>query len=157
MKINRAQIRGVELQDIEYLGSFMHEKDKAELQCSYPEFSAKEAVALSVDTSLLAFTATWDNKPAVMFGVCPTEDRGIGRVWLLNDIRKEEYRKSFLKLSLEHIETLQSPFEYIFNYVWAEHKESLLWLTRLGFVKEIEVPNFNGYGELFYLMIRSKA
>ena len=157
MQIDRALIRGVQSGDIEYLGTHMHSIDTEELQVSYPELTPERAVQISVESSLLAFTATWDGVPAVMFGVCPTEAPGIGRAWLLNDMRKAEYGKSFLKLSLEYIEVLQRSFESIFNHVWVKHRESLLWLKRLGFEDMVDIENYNGYGETFKLMVRTKG
>lgn len=158
MSINngRARVRGVQAGDSEHIAGNMHCLDILELSHSNPEYTPYDALELSVRSSLLCWTATWDDVPAVMFGVCPTEDSGIGRAWLLNDNRKPEYAKSFMKFSKEYIEKMQEPFEIIFNHVWEGHIESLLWLDWLGFVKKQSIPNYHSHGMTFNLMARYK-
>ena len=156
MNTERARVRGVQVGDIEHIAENMHELDTLELRYSNPEYSPYEALRISVEESLLCWTATWDEVPAVMFGVCPTEGPGIGRAWLLNDNRKAEYGVSFMKFSREYIEKMQQPFEILFNYIWEGHVESMLWLHWLGFISKGEVPNYNSSGKTFNLMARYK-
>ena len=152
----RARIRGILPGDIKMLADNMHYLDKLELGYSNPEYTLLEALQVSVNSSLLCWTALWDDIPAVMFGVCPTADKGIGRAWLLNDRRKTEYTRSFMRFSQEYIEKMQAPFDILFNYVWEEHVESLLWLTWLGFINKGAIPKYNNHGKTFNLMARYK-
>jgi hypothetical protein len=108
-------------------------------------------VAYSIAGSRPGFTALADGKPAVLFGVGPTLEKGAGVPWLVATPEIERHPVTFYRASRRIFPKLAERYERLVNWVDARNTLSLRWLAWLGFETEGPVP-FGAGGLDFYKM-----
>lgn len=103
------------------------------------------ALCFSYRHSSLAWTALFDGRPEVMWGVGDINIlTGIGAPWLLGTDAVEKNFRGFLKISRNWPAQLLSRYAVIRNLVDARNTVSLRWLEWLGF-RLFEPMEINGH------------
>jgi len=107
--------------------------------------SPHSALCFSYRHSSLAWTAFFDGRPEVMWGVGDINIlTGIGAPWLLGTDAVEENFRAFLRISRDWPAQLLSRYAVIRNFVDARNTVSLRWLEWLGF-RLFEPVEINGH------------
>ncbi|WP_183736332.1 hypothetical protein [Rhizobium sp. BK275] len=107
--------------------------------------SPLSALSFSYRHSSLAWTALFDGRPEVMWGVGDINIlTGIGAPWLLGTDAVEENFRAFLRISRDWPAQLLSRYRLIRNFVDARNMVSLRWLEWLGF-RLFEPVEINGH------------
>ena len=107
--------------------------------------SPLSALCFSYRHSSLAWTALFDGRPEVMWGVGDINIlTGIGAPWLLGTDAVEKNFRGFLKISRNWPAQLLSRYTVIRNLVDARNTVSLRWLEWLGF-RLYEPMEINGH------------
>lgn len=92
------------------------------------------ALTFSYRHSSLAWTALFDGRPGVMWGVGDINIlAGIGAPWLLGTDAVEENFRAFLRISRDWPAQLLSRYAVIRNVVDIRNTVSVRWLEWLGF------------------------
>ena len=104
--------------------------------------SDADAVADSFHLSTDRYAVLVDDECIAMFGVHPISLLApVGMVWMLTSPEVETYWLRFSRMSKIIAEKLFRRWEYLFNWVDAEHQESIDWLKWVGFdVSDVRVP-----------------
>lgn len=105
--------------------------------------SPLSAIAESILASDICFTAMFNGKPELIFGLAqhPTHDAAV--VWLLGTDGVRENARAFLEESRAIVDGWASIYPVLFNAVDARNTVSLRWLRWLGFE---EVHRHEHYG-----------
>ncbi|TCS05303.1 MULTISPECIES: hypothetical protein [unclassified Rhizobium] len=107
--------------------------------------SPLSALSFSHRHSSLAWTALFDGRPEVMWGVGDINIlTGIGAPWLLGTDAVEESFRAFLRISRDWPAQLLSRYRLLRNFVDARNTVSLRWLEWLGF-RLFEPVEINGH------------
>ena len=136
---------------IPHIAANMRQADQKEVMASHGH-SPELALQSSLNHSVLAWTCLVRNKPAFMWGVCPTQGvLGLeGSPWLLGTNQIFEVRRDFLRCCPCYVDKMQAVFPKLWNYVHADNKVSQRWLKWCGF-KIAQKPELYGVNnELFY-------
>lgn len=103
------------------------------------------ALSFSYRHSSLTWTALFDGRPEVMWGVGDINILiGIGAPWLLGTDAVEENFRAFLRISRDWPAQLLSRYRLLRNVVDARNTVSLRWLEWLGF-RLFEPVEINGH------------
>lgn len=103
------------------------------------------ALSFSYRHSSLTWTALFDGRPEVMWGVGDINIlTGIGAPWLLGTDAVEENFRAFLRISRDWPAQLLSRYRLLRNVVDARNAVSLRWLEWLGF-RLFEPVEINGH------------
>ncbi|TDY26303.1 hypothetical protein B0G81_6813 [Paraburkholderia sp. BL6665CI2N2] len=109
-----------------------------------------EALRISLEWSLYAWTWLVDEQPACMFGIGTTSLIGnAGSPWLLSTDLVAEHRVTFLRGCKPYLAHLRGKFPYLHNVVDARYVTCVKWLKRLGFVVHDAEP-IGPAGALFH-------
>lgn len=112
--------------------------------------SPLDALRLSLDTAVYAWTWLVDERPACMFGVGTRNLIGLeGVPWLLTTDLVAEHRVTFLRGCQPYLAHMRGAFPYLQNVVDARYVTCVRWLRRLGFVVHDAEP-MGPAGELFH-------
>jgi hypothetical protein len=107
--------------------------------------SPLSALTFSYRHSSLAWTALFDGRPEVMWGVGDINIlTGIGAPWLLGTDAVEENFRGFLRISRDWPAQLLNRYGLLRNFVDARNTVSLRWLEWLGF-RLFEPVEINGH------------
>lgn len=110
----------------------MREIDR--LECAISGHSPKEALRLSLRSSLLAWTAKIDGRPEAMFGVSTVSLLGQeGSPWLLLTDEGARQAKSLVRDGRRYSDAMQAAFPLLANLVHADNHVAIRWLQRLGY------------------------
>jgi hypothetical protein len=90
--------------------------------------------------------------PAVIFGIGPSLEKGLGVPWLLATEEIERHPVTFYRASRRLFKEVSAGYERLVNWVDARNVLSLRWLEWLGFRMEPAVP-FGAMGLGFHRMI----
>lgn len=90
------------------------------------------------------YTLMLDETPIGMCGTVPIEDSG-ARVWLLGTHGITNNFRPFLRGCTETIALLQNGYEYIENFVPADHHDTIMWLSWCGFVFDDNMYEMHGH------------
>ena len=120
--------------------------------------SPLSGLSVSYRHSSLAWTALFDGRPEVMWGVGDINIlTGIGAPWLLGTDAVEKNFRSFLKISRNWPAQLLSRYGLLRNFVDARNAISLRWLEWLGF-QLFEPVEINGHSfRLFEMQTAPKS
>jgi hypothetical protein len=110
----------------------MREIDR--LECAISGHSPKEALRLSLRSSLLAWTAKIDGRPEAMFGVSTVSLLGLeGSPWLLLTDEGAKHAKALVRDGRRYSDAMQAAFPLLANLVHADNHVAIRWLQRLGY------------------------
>lgn len=113
--------------------------------------SPHDALMFSLRRSAVAWTALFDGRPEVMFGIGDLNILArVGSPWLLGtDVVETEYRQ-FLRASRNWSEQLFADYDLLRNFVDDRNEVSKRWLKWLGFTLMEPMP-IGRDGEMFRL------
>jgi hypothetical protein len=88
------------------------------------------------------------NEVVAIFGVIPTKTNPkVGYIWFLSSNLLDKYYRYFLRGNKRWLSYMEEHYEYLCNYIIAEHTLSIRWLKWQGFIfsKEILVKGVKMY------------
>ena len=114
------------------------------------------ALARSVQSSALCFTAFSGTTPIAIFGVGPDpqSEAGGGIVWLVGTDEIAELGIAFLRRSDKWLRMMAQPYTYLWNIVDARNTLHIRWLRWLGFHAISEYENYGVEGRKFIEFMR---
>lgn len=126
-------IRNSTMQDVNEVANSMREADKREVK-SMTGSSPFEALLRGYENSNPCLTLVGDGGELVgMCGVAPTEEQGVGAIWMLGTNHLTKYAAPFIRHSREAIDTLMVNYQLVFNLVDARNTLHVKWLRWAGF------------------------
>ena len=138
---------------IQPIAANMRAADRREVWASH-RHTPFDALHYSLKHSERAWTAFIDEEPVLMWGVgrqgCILNDTG--SPWLLGADGLKPGEKEFIRQSRRWVKLMQEGYERLENYVHAENRLSIRWLTWCGFEMSKEPTQF--HGEDFYFFWR---
>jgi hypothetical protein len=142
-------LRPTEIDDAIALAAQLRHADRAEADAALGDHDLLEAILASIRGSSLCWTAlSGDEHLIAVFGVAPISDR-VGSPWMLGTDRLDHHAKSLMRLSPPFIRLMRDAFPHLVNFVHAENRKSIRWLSRLGFTLSPPQP-YGARGELFH-------
>lgn len=126
----------------------VREADRVELW-EAAEVEPLEALAMSVENSLEAWTGIVDGEIVCMFGLsAPSMTGDVAFPWLLGTDLIRRHAKVFLGLNRPVIERWQTLFPVLLNYVHSSNTTAMAWLRWMGFTIFNPEP-YGPHGSLF--------
>jgi hypothetical protein len=98
-----------------------------------PGISPAWGVAYSIAGSRPGYAALADGKTAVIFGIGPSLEKGLGVPWLLATEEIERHPVTFYRASKRLFPKVTEGYDRLVNWVDARNTLSLRWLAWLGF------------------------
>ena len=136
-------LRRPTLLDVMQIARNAREADKKEAFL----FSGKTLLEnLNNTPGLYSNSQVWevDGKVVCLFGVTPFED-GNNVLWFLATDEFDNHRKTISKVGKKIFDEVVKDYDYLFNYVHADHTKALRWIKWLGCeVREPEPLGING-------------
>lgn len=136
--------------DLQHVGTYMRHADAVEVDASSGH-TPIEALQFSVNASQFSAVASMNGVPFVVFGLsirrCITGD--VGHPWLLGTGDIVTHAREFLKHSYTVRDEMLNQCPLLMNYVHADNRKSIQWLSRLGFKIGPAQP-FGLKGQLFH-------
>lgn len=108
-----------------------------------------EAIKREIAQSVLSYTVTIDDVPAIVWGVklaAMTDDRAY--VWMLATTLVERYPITFLRQSRTALRAMADRFSLLYGLIEAGHHEAERWLRWLG----AEIVEDDGRYKTFRIM-----
>jgi hypothetical protein len=104
-------------------------------ECAVFGHTPKQALRLGFARSYMAWTVMIDGQPEAMLGVTTLSllDR-IGRPWLLMTDVARCQSVSLVRLGRIYTEALHKQYDLLHNWVHADNRTAVRWLTRLGYL-----------------------
>lgn len=146
-----------EYSHIDDLHSKIKQSDIDEVYASHGA-TAKQALEISINNSLEAYTVMVDDVPKMMFGIVQdkhSEQQAI--IWMLSteDIFELVSVKRFIRETKRFVKHFHQQFEVLYNHVDERSFRSLVWLKRVGF-KLTKIENDFGFLGLPFIKIESR-
>ena len=101
------------------------------------------------------YTIKFDESPIAMCGSVPI-DQSSARIWMLGTNSITNNFRPFLRGCADAIELLHSDYEYIENYVPADHHETIMWLSWCGFTFDDVTYDICGHTMMRLVRCREK-
>lgn len=144
-------VRQARLDDAAELAANLRDQDRAELDaCGHTDH--ERVIRLSINTSLLCWTARVDGEMAAIFGVAPLgsvlDSRGVP--WMLGTDLVPRHRRILARLAPGYIAAMLETYPHLLNQVHAKNTVATRWLRKMGFVLQRPTP-IAPHGELFHL------
>lgn len=101
-----------------------------------------------------------NNIPVVMGGCCPTEEEGVGVVWMLSTPEIEKHQICLLRNIKELIKDFDKDFWMTSNLIYKENHLAKKWLSKMGFSFNMSKPvlaNLPKDFEFFYRLRKRKG
>lgn len=129
----RLEFRPAGMHHVAPIAARMRAADVAEVKAMSGR-SPHDALMFSLQKSSVAWTALFDGRPEVMFGIGDLNILArVGSPWLLGtDVVVAEYRQ-FLRASRDWSEQLFADYDLLRNFVDDRNEVSKRWLKWLGF------------------------
>lgn len=120
--------------DVLYLN--LRESDVKEIKDSTGKNPSESLADIMGYTDILKVFEDEFGRILGVYGIADVQDLGLkaGNIFLLaTDELVEKYPIEFLRISKREVEGFIEEYEYLFNYVSSENKDSIKWLDWLGF------------------------
>jgi hypothetical protein len=131
----------------------MRAADIAEVRasCGLDHYSA---LLESIRSSSCCYTAWVGQSPIAIFGIAPTDNPSIARIWLLGTDQIQGHALEFLRKSREWVDHFQSIHPVLFNNIDARNTVHIRWLQWLGFTFINQFPDYGAESRPFYQFVR---
>lgn len=126
-------LRQTDYEDVRYLAPRLRQADKDECMAA-TGYDPK--VALCIGLKFGDITQTMlapDGEPLGMFGVGKSNVPDAGAIWMVATDNLVKHQMKFLRLNKPVIETLQTEYLALFNFVDARNTLHIKWLKWMGF------------------------
>lgn len=126
--------------DVERMAPRLRNEDRAEIVAASGEPSII-ALGRGFVESMPCFTAYYNDRPAVMFGVTPSKRLHplvdpdfprVGYVWLLATDDVNEFKTAFLRLSRKWFDRVTRDYDIVGNVVDERNTRHIQWLEWVG-------------------------
>lgn len=152
----RCFVRVAHPDDAAYLAPRLRPEDKAEVRASSGR-TPLEALTISFDLSDPVYTICYSNAdPVGMFGVVPTDEPGVGAVWMLATPRIESMQFPFLRQCRKWIDHLNDLYPLLYNFVDGRNLVHMKWLRWMNFIFLECHPRYGVEALTFYEFARMK-
>jgi len=149
--LTKIDVVAAERSHINHIAENMRDADVAEV-AAMSGLSPFDALDGGLKVSTLCWTALVDDKPCLMFGVCPAPGSIIAPVgipWLLGTPDIKKMRRKFIVECRDYTNIMLRHYPSLRNFVDVRNKTSIRWLKWLGFELGPEIEaGING--ELFH-------
>ncbi len=136
-------------EDVEYLIEHVRPEDAAELD-ALDGSTIRETLEQIPDLYNVSQVWVVDGKPVCIFGVTPQDGPlSTGIIWMLAADTFDKYKKTFKTDHIDYVREMIKGFGYLFNYIHAENRKSIVWLKWLGFTVLDAIP-IGHKGALFH-------
>jgi len=133
MAARKVEVRRYIDGDGDYVAKNMREADKEEIMY-LTLMRPAPAIRMTVSHAVGLWTGLVDGEIACIFGINrKTLTSDIGVPWLLGTPLMNEVPFAFLRGSLGYYKRMEKAFPQMENYVMADHKHAVSWLSWLGF------------------------
>ncbi len=122
-------VKPSKLSDARYIADNMREQDVKEvLALGHKPYEALVYPVTHDDAQ--TFTLFYDKEPVLMFGTV-SEGMGVARLWMLATDKAFTRPQKLAFLSKQWTDTLQKPYNYLYNYVWLGNEKAIRLLQYL--------------------------
>ncbi len=121
-----------------------------------------EDPAVALVSSVMVSDHAWvildGEDPIAAFGCAPTEVPSEASVWMLGSPRMDLPANAvgILRQSRPYLDTMQSAYRLLYNYIDGRNARSMAWLRWCGFEVEGLVPHFGVERRPFHLFTRRR-
>ncbi|MFT3806106.1 hypothetical protein [Arenimonas sp.] len=116
-----------------YIAEHLRDADRRELTVTDPDRDLVAVLLESVRISRWATVARVDGLPAIVYGVAPTAEAGVGAAWMLATDAIKRVRRPFIEVCRGEVDLMQAAFPILCNYVHCDNHVAIAWLEWLGF------------------------
>ena len=150
-------VRDAEPQDLVWIADHMRQSDKDEI-AAQSGASAHTAMFMGKLFSPYMKVACLGEVPVIIFGVCPTDNPLIGKVWMLatDILQNPRCRKLLARHSREWVDVMQALYPALTNITDARNTVHHRWLKWCGF-KFIQRFNHGPIGAPFIEFVRIQS
>lgn len=136
--------------DAEHVLRHLRAADLAE--CQAAGHDPADSLAHGLRHSLLAWTGTVDDEPALAMGCVPMGSllSGVGVPWLLGTDLVPRHGRAFMRPAPRYIAEMLGMFPHLLNFVHAENRVAVGWLRHMGF-RIHEAAPYGPHGAAFHL------
>jgi len=120
------------LQDICELAPNLRYEDKREVE-ALGSNSEKSLVLGYVYSTICRSIINSNGLVVGMYGVCPTEEPKVGRVWMLGSKGLLKISREFLRQSRTEVEKMNTKYNLLCNYIDSRNKAHIRWIRWCGF------------------------
>ena len=144
-------------QDLVYIADHMRKSDADEIAAT-SGVSPHQAMMFGAFFSPYIKVAGLEGEAGLIFGVCPTEDEKVGKVWMLSTdiLQNTKARLLLARHSREWVEDMQSLYPVLTNITDARNTVHHRWLSWCGFVFVQELKH-GPVGAPFYEFVRIRG
>lgn len=103
-------------------------------------YDARAVIEQCVRDSTLCWAALVEGELGCMFGVAPSDDKGVGTPWMLGTSLVPQHSRSLMRLAPLYIAEMLRAYPRLVNFVHAENDRSIYWLRHMGFKLEPAAP-----------------
>ena len=97
-----------------------------------------------------------DDTPIVMGGCCPTQDEGVGVVWMLSTPEVEKNQICLLRNIKELMNDFDKDYWMTFNFIYKENHLAKKWLSKMGYSFNMAKPVFANIPKDFEFFYRTR-
>jgi hypothetical protein len=133
---------------LDYLAAHLRAGDLRELAVTSPGDAPREVLARCVADSRWTIVACVDGRPAVIYGVAPTDHPDVGSCWMLATPDMARIRRPFIERCRAEVRLMQQHYVALANQVHRDNAASIRWLEWLGFTVDRNHPT-GPDGQLF--------
>lgn len=134
---------------VRYIAAHLREADRKELAVTAFGRSVEDVLLESMRISRWATVARVDGLPAIVYGVAPTAERGVGAAWMLATDAINRVRRPFIEVCRGEVDLMQASFPILCNYVHRDNRVAIAWLEWLGFKVSNKPAGPNGVMRYF--------
>mgnify|MGYP001215745640 FL=1 len=147
-------VRDAKPQDLVWISDHMRASDAAEIAAT-SGVSPASAMAIGKAYSPYLKVACLGEIPVLVFGVCPTGNPMVGKVWMLatNILQNPRARKLLARYSRNWVEDMQSIYPVLTNITDARNTIHHKWLKWCGF-RFIQKLEHGPVGAAFFEFVR---
>ena len=129
---DRAWVRPATAADLGYLAPRLRDPDRREVRAAFGR-PAEAILEAGFRNARRCWTVSAGGQPIAMFGVGRRRDPRIGTVWLLSSPDLDRFRGQLRREGPYWIDVLMAGHDVLTNFVAAENRVAVRWLTWLGF------------------------
>jgi len=122
--------------DVKFISDTMREADVAEVKAfsgSTPEEALSNGIESREYGGICKTICLSNDVPVGMFGVVPTDEPGVGIVWMLASDHIKPLHRTFLRECRKEIDKLCQGYKLVFNFTDARNHVHHRWIKWSGF------------------------
>lgn len=142
--------RPVQGGDIGELAVTLRDEDRVEIMAmADPGARPRQILQEAVDESLRCWALELHGELAALLGLVPSQDPRVGVPWLLGSRAVGRHPRTHIRATRRYLAVMLDLRPCLFNYVHADYRTSVRWLSWMGFTLHAPQP-LGVNGELFH-------